>query len=103
MIRNSKQNWTIGSTVKVGFLTLKVVAAIKTPGDNLPDAYFLTDVGGTKIYRFVPHNGLTLTTLEEAQTEISTFRQFCERIAAEETQKAILRARISAKFNEIFA
>jgi hypothetical protein len=30
MIRNSKQNWAVGSQVKVGFLTLVVKAAIAT-------------------------------------------------------------------------
>lgn len=58
MITRSKQNWEIGSTVKVGFLSLQVVAKVATPGDWLPDAYALTNGKGT-FYRFVPHNGLT--------------------------------------------
>jgi hypothetical protein len=58
MVKNSKQNWTVGGVVKVGFLTLTVVAAIPTPGDWMPDAYALTNGKGT-FYRFVPHNGLT--------------------------------------------
>jgi hypothetical protein len=58
MIRNSKQVWEVGETVKVGFLTLRVTAKEATPGDYLPDAYMLTDRTGTKVYRFVPHNGL---------------------------------------------
>ncbi|HWB84981.1 MAG TPA: hypothetical protein VG675_12620 [Bryobacteraceae bacterium] len=41
MIRNSKQNWTIGATAKVGFMTLRVRAAVATPGDYAPDAYIL--------------------------------------------------------------
>jgi hypothetical protein len=40
MIRNSKQNWTIGATVKVGFMSLIVKDAIATPGDYAPVAYF---------------------------------------------------------------
>ena len=66
MVRNSKQNWEIGSTVKVGFLTLQVLAKIATPGDWLPDAYALT--GNGKFYKFVPHNGLTrCASLDEAK------------------------------------
>lgn len=58
MIKNSKQNWEIGETVKVGFLSLKVIAKEETPGDYLPDAYILQSLKGVD-YRFVPHNGLT--------------------------------------------
>lgn len=57
MIRNSKQAWEIGEMVKVGFLTLKVLAKVPTPGDYAPDAYVLGSAKGG-IYRFVPHNGL---------------------------------------------
>jgi hypothetical protein len=65
MVRNSKQSWEVGSTVKVGFLSMQIVAKIKTPGDYLPDAYALTANG--KFYKFVPHNGLTRCwSLEEA-------------------------------------
>lgn len=58
MIRKSSQIWEVGESVKVGFLTLRVTAKEPTPGDFLPDAYILTDRTGTKVYRFVPHNGL---------------------------------------------
>jgi hypothetical protein len=55
----ANQNWTIGSTVNVGFLKgLKVLAKIPTPGDYAPDAYALQASNGN-FYRFVPHNGLT--------------------------------------------
>lgn len=65
MVRNSKQSWEVGSTVKVGFLSLNVLAKIATPGDWLPDCYALTSNG--KFYKFVPHNGLTrCSSLEEA-------------------------------------
>lgn len=57
MIRNTKQNWEPGQTVKVGFLSLQVVAKVATPGDYLPDAYVLKSDKGA-FYRFVPHNGL---------------------------------------------
>lgn len=58
MIKSSKQNWQVGETVKVGFLTLRVLAKVATPGDFLPDAYVLTNLKADKYYRFVPHNGL---------------------------------------------
>lgn len=62
MIKNSKQMWEVGETVKIGFLTLIVSAKIPTPGDWLPDAYALCDKSGQRFYRFVPHNGLSRCT-----------------------------------------
>jgi hypothetical protein len=61
MIKNSKQVWEVGQTVKVGFLSLVVTAKEPTPGDFAPDAYLLMGVGkngAIREYRFVPHNGL---------------------------------------------
>lgn len=38
----TKQNWTIGSIVKVGFVAgLEVLEKIATPGNYLPDQYVL--------------------------------------------------------------
>jgi hypothetical protein len=66
MIRNSRQSWEPGRTVKVGFLSLIVVAKVATPGNWLPDQYALRSAAGA-FYRFIPHNGLTkCSTLEEA-------------------------------------
>lgn len=56
MITRSKQNWEIGSAVKVGFLSLVVVAAVSSPGDYKPDQYLLQSAKGQH-YAFVPHNG----------------------------------------------
>ena len=58
MITDSKQNWTPGETVKVGFMTLKVIScqAIK---DGLPDVYTLASLDGSRRYEFIPHNGLS--------------------------------------------
>ena len=64
MISNSKQDWTAGQTVKVGFMSLTVVRAIPTPGDYKPDAYILESKG--RYYRFVPHNGLERIDTTEA-------------------------------------
>jgi len=57
MVKNTKQNWEIGATVKVGFLSLKVVS-VEAIKDGLPDIYTLTSLDGKKRYEFVPHNGL---------------------------------------------
>lgn len=53
----SKQSWNIGSVVKVGFMTLRVLSceAVK---DSLPDIYTLESLDGSKTYEFIPHNGL---------------------------------------------
>jgi hypothetical protein len=60
VITRSNQTWQVGETVKVGFLTLRVVAKEPTPGDFKPDAYLLCGNGAnqSRRYRFVPHNGL---------------------------------------------
>lgn len=57
-LRKSKQDWTPGSTVKVGFMSLEVVECIPTPGDYAPDAYRLWNPKNGNKYTFVPHNGL---------------------------------------------
>lgn len=58
MITKSKQVWAVGETVKVGFLSLRILATQATPGDYKPDAYIMTNSKADKFYRFVPHNGL---------------------------------------------
>jgi len=103
VITKTKQNWTVGQTVKVGFMSLVVRAAIATPGDGLPDVYFLTNIAGTKLYEFVPHQGLQSVTVEEAEAKVTYFRKSIEQIAAQETAKAIQRAQTASKFNELFA
>ena len=56
MINRTKQDWSIGNIVKVGFMKLKVVA-IKAVKDGMPDIYELISSTGIK-YEFIPHNGL---------------------------------------------
>ena len=53
----SKQDWSIGAVVKVGFLSLRVkgIQAIK---DGMPDVYSLESIDGLRQYEFIPHNGL---------------------------------------------
>lgn len=57
MIKHSKQVWEVGEVVKVGFMQLRVLAKVATPGNFLPDQYALTNAKGDRFYRFVPHNG----------------------------------------------
>lgn len=59
MITRSKQSWSVGAIVKVGFCTLKVISA-RAVKDGMPDIYTLTSLDGCKTYEFVPHNGLRL-------------------------------------------
>jgi hypothetical protein len=59
MITRSKQNWTVGEMVKVGFLTLRITAARPTPGDGLPDVYELENPSNGRKYEFTPHHGIT--------------------------------------------
>ena len=56
MINRTKQDWSIGNWVKVGFMTLKVIGA-RAEFDGLPDIYELENEVGKK-YEFIPHNGL---------------------------------------------
>ncbi|OGP46693.1 MAG: hypothetical protein A3K30_03130 [Deltaproteobacteria bacterium RBG_13_51_10] len=53
----TRQDWTIGETVKIGFLSLRVTGLIPTPGDYRPDAYTLENAKG-KRYNFTPYHGL---------------------------------------------
>lgn len=58
MITRTRQNWSPGSTVKVGFLRLRVLASIATPGNYRPDEYALESLDGRAYYRFTPHHGI---------------------------------------------
>lgn len=88
MVKNSKQKWEVGATVKVGFLTLIVKAAIPTPGDHAPDAYLLANQAGTQLYRFVPHHGLEKLSLVEARELLADSMLQSQRIAAAALAKA---------------
>lgn len=98
MIQNSTQHWKIGATVRVGFLSLVVKATIRTPGDWLPDSYILTNQAGTKLYNFIPHNGLHSLTIEEAQDLLEANSAVAEREAEALAQDNALRADISRLF-----
>lgn len=101
MISKSTQTWTAGATVKVGFLSLVVVAAIATPGDYAPDAYILKNAAGTQLYRFRPHLGVEKVSVEEARDEIARAAARAERQAAEAIFKARRDAALAAQINEL--
>jgi len=98
MITKTKQNWTVGNTVRVGFLTLVVKAAIATPGDFLPDAYILTSVAGDKLYKFVPHNGLESITVTQVRSLMADAEDHAARVAAHAITKASSTREIDALF-----
>lgn len=87
-ITKTKQQWTPGQAVKVGFLSLTVIQCIPTPGDYAPDAYLLVNAAQTQLYKFVPHNGVEKITREEANELIA---QSVE-IARQRANQAIERA-----------
>ena len=70
MIKNSKQAWEVGQSVNVGFIKgLTVIAKVATPGDSAPDSYVLAR--GTQMYSFVPHNGISKITDQEARNLVA--------------------------------
>ena len=100
MITKSKQVWTVGAAVKVGFLSnLVVVAAVHTPGDYAPDAYILSR--NNQFYSFVPHNGLSKIDADQAQQMISDSNAYSAKCAAAAIAKADLAARHSALINSL--
>jgi hypothetical protein len=56
-ITNTKQDWSIGAVVKVGFMQLRVLG-VEAINDYLPDIYTLESLDGRRQYEFIPHNGL---------------------------------------------
>lgn len=50
--RSKNKDWSVGATVKIGFLTLRVVG-------RHSDIYSLESIDGKKKYEFIPYNGLT--------------------------------------------
>lgn len=98
MIKNSKQDWTVGATVKVGFLSLVVKAAVATPGDYLPDAYILTNQAGSQLYSFVPHNGIEKISADQAREMMAAAELYAAKLAARAIAKAASTAEIDALF-----
>lgn len=102
MVSKSKQAWTVGSVVKVGFVAgLTVIAAVATPGDGAPDAYVLTRA--EQFYSFVPHNGLTKITFETAGHMISAGKFHAEKAAQAAIAKAANESRHAAQVAALLA
>lgn len=57
-IKSTKQDWSVGKIVNVGFMKGFKVEEICVVKDFLPDIYILSRHG--KHYEFIPHNSLTL-------------------------------------------
>lgn len=72
MITATKQNWTPGSIVKVGFMSLMVQAEIETPRNYAPDAYLLSSAKGQN-YLFVPHKGIEKY---DGETSVEAIQQY---------------------------
>jgi len=59
MAHGTKQDWTPGSIVRVGFLKLMVLRKENERDSKYdPYGYILSNLTGTKNYRFTPYNGL---------------------------------------------
>lgn len=104
MVKNSKQSWVVGQAVRVGFLSLTVIASLEATGDGLPGAYILTS--GTKLYSFVPHNGLNKISDEEAVAMCEESKRVAQARAARAAQLAnrvIGNAAVCAKLQAIAA
>lgn len=104
MVKNSKQSWVVGQAVRVGFLSLTVVAALQATGDGLPGAYILTN--GTQLYSFIPHNGLNKISDEEAVDLCEQSKRIAEARAtqaARTAQRVISNAAVCAKLQAIAA
>jgi hypothetical protein len=57
-ITRTKQTWEPRQMVKVGFMNLEVISLIPTPGDYMPDKYWMVNPTNGKKYTFTPHNGI---------------------------------------------
>lgn len=54
---SKNKDWSPGSIVKVGFLSLRVVSLSHNENGG-PDIYDLESLDGARTYGFTPHNGL---------------------------------------------
>ena len=103
MITKTEQNWTVGNSVKVGFLTLVVKAVIPTPGDYMPDAYILSNTKGTQLYKFVPHNGVEKISNDEARIMVADAKYAAAKMAETAMAQLIANNKAAAEIEAIFA
>ena len=62
---NMSQNWQIGETVKVGWMTLVVRRHLEHAGE-----WLLSNKAGDKLYLFTAYNGCRAVFLDEAKRMI---------------------------------
>lgn len=103
MQTKAKQDWSVGATVKVGFLSLTVVAKVPTPGDFKPDAYVLASATKGTFYEFVPHNGLNKIEAHEARELVAEGRRVAEQQAAAVITRASASAAHAAEVTNLMA
>jgi hypothetical protein len=58
MIKNSKQDWTVGGTVTVAGQRFTVQAAVIDADDFAPNTFVLAGCRDSTLYRFFPHKGI---------------------------------------------
>ena len=97
-----KQDFSVNSVVRIGFLSLRVKASIVTP-NNGPTVYFLANLDETKFFQFQPYVGLESITVDQAIERVTEYRKALEAAAAARTTKAAQQAQARAKFAEVFA
>lgn len=86
MRTKTRQDWNVGSTVKVGFMTLVVKAKLAN------SEHLLTNAAGTKLYHQTPYNGVQSLDLLEAR-ELLAANSWSAKLEAD---RLIERARIDA-------
>jgi hypothetical protein len=102
MIKNSKQSWEVGQSVRVGFLSLTVITPLVASGDGLPGKYILTN--GKQLYAFVPHNGISkISDIEAVEMceESKRITELAQARAAAEAKRVISNAAVCAKLRQL--
>ncbi len=79
-------------------MTLNIRAALKTPGDYLPDAYILSNLRGDKLYKFVPHNGCQAITIDKAKELMAEQDEIEAATAASDVSQMMAIAAVNAMF-----
>ena len=91
MVRNSKQQWQVGQTVKVGFMQLVVRQVVGAP-------YILTNKAGDKLYAFEPYTGCRAITASELESLREDARIAEQNARADAWDRAQSAARVNALF-----
>ncbi len=103
MTAATRQAWTVGQPVRVGFMHLVVKAQLAATGDGLPGAYILANAAGTQLYRSIPFNGVAKISAIEAQALVAEHEEAAARATFRALSKASADARNAAAINAMFA